>query len=291
MRVVPGDVAVLIVAGEQGYADLEAVERVRHEYGLDRPLLTQYASWVWRLLHLDLDKSYWHRKPVKEFLAKRLQITLQLAIMSTLFAVVMSFPAGVVSAVYQDTWIDYLIRVFSLAALSIPNFWLGIMIILVQVQFLAWSPPVTWTSFLDNPVENLLHTVWPALVVGFSLAGVMTRLMRSSVLEVLRQDYIRTARGKGLSEYVVILRHCVRNALLPYTTFVGLSFALLMGGLLVTERVFNVPGVGAFLVDGLLNRDYPLVQSIIVFFTVVLVLMNLAVDVLYGYLDPRVRYE
>ncbi|MDP3064450.1 MAG: ABC transporter permease [Chloroflexota bacterium] len=291
MRIVPGDVASLIVSGDAAFADPVAVAKVRQQFGLDQPLIKQYGSWVWKLLHGDLGESYWHKKRINDFIGGRITISLQLAIMATLVGVLISVPSGILSAIFQDTWLDYIVRMLSLAFLSIPHFWLGIMIILILIQLFSWSPSVKWVDFMEDPVGNLKITVWPAFVVGSGLGAVLSRLMRSSMLEVLRQDYVRTARSKGLVERVVLLRHCLKNAALPYVTFAGLSFALLMGGLLTTERVFNIPGMGSFLVTGLLNRDYPMVQSLVVTFTFTLIVINLAVDMVYSYLDPRIRYS
>ncbi len=290
MRVIPGDVASLIVSGDQAFVDPVAVEKVREQFGLNESLVKQYGTWIWDLARGDLGESFWHRKRINEFIGGRVVISLQLAIMSMFIGVMISIPAGILSAVYQDSWIDYVVRVVTLASLSVPNFWLGIMIILTLIWLFSWSPPVRWTDFFEDPWANLQQTVWPALVVGSGLGATLARVMRSSMLEVLRQEYVRTARSKGLTERVVLLRHCLKNAALPYITFAGMSLALLTGGLLVTERVFNLPGVGSFLVSGMLYRDYPMVQSLVVVFATILILTNLVVDILYAYLDPRIRY-
>jgi len=213
-----------------------------------------------------------------------------LAILAALIATCLAVPLGVLAAVKQDTWVDYLIRVFSIAGLATPSFWLGIMTILALVVWFGWAPPLIFRPLWEDPVANLGQLIWPALAVGYRYSAVAMRMTRSSVLDVLREDYVRTARSKGLREVTVIVRHALRNSLLPVVTVISLEFAFLFGGLVVTEQVFNVNGLGKLLVDAVAHRDYPLVQALVLIFSFVFVLVNFIVDLFYGVLDPRIRY-
>jgi peptide/nickel transport system permease protein len=217
-------------------------------------------------------------------------VTIELATLATLFSILLGVPAGVISAVRQDTTLDYALRVFSLAGLSMPSFWLGMVIILVLVTWLGWIPPLTYVSPAENFKIHLVQFLLPALAVGYRSSALLMRITRSAVLEVMREDYIRTARAKGQGERLVIWRHAFKNSLLPVVTVIGIEFAFLIGGLVVTETVFNLPGVARFLVQAILWRDYPIVQNLVMFIAVVVILSNLLVDMLYGVLDPRVRY-
>jgi peptide/nickel transport system permease protein len=220
----------------------------------------------------------------------RLGISLELAILATLLATTLALPLGVIAAVKQDTWVDYAIRIFTIGGLSMPSFWLGILAILTLVVLFQWAPPLIFVPLWEDPVENLSQLILPAIVVGYRYSAVATRMTRSSVLEVLRDDYVRTARAKGLRETVVIVRHALRNSLLPVITVISLEFAFLFGGLVVTEQVFNVNGLGKLLVDAVAQRDYTLVQALVLLFAFVFVFVNFVVDLLYGFLDPRIRY-
>jgi len=218
-------------------------------------------------------------------------LSIELALMATFVAVLISVPLGALAAVKQDTWIDYFVRVFSIAGLSIPSFWLGIVIILTFVIYFRWLPPLIFTSFWVDPKANLMQLIWPALAVGYRYSAVATRMTRSAVLEVLREDYIRTARAKGLWERAVLIRHALKNALLPIVTVIGLEFAFLVGGLVVTEQVFNLNGIGKLFVEAISQRDYTMVQSLVLLTSFVYIFVNFLVDLINAFLDPRIRYR
>jgi len=289
MRVVPGDVVALRYS-QSGSVPQEVIDRERDQLGLNKPLYEQFADFMGGIARLDFGRSLWTDRPVTEEIQGRLGISIELAILSTLLATVLALPLGVIAAVKQDSWIDYVIRVFSIGGLAMPSFWLGILAILTLVVLFQWAPPLIFVPIWDDPIENLSQLIWPALVVGYRYSAVATRMTRSSVLEVLRDDYVRTARAKGLRETVVIVRHALRNSLLPVITVISLEFAFLFGGLVVTEQVFNVNGLGKLLVDAVAQRDYTLVQALVLLFSFVFVFVNFIVDVLYGVLDPRIRY-
>jgi peptide/nickel transport system permease protein len=233
----------------------------------------------------------WTGQPITHEVAIRLELSLELALMATLVAVLISVPLGTLAALRQDTWLDYFVRIFSIAGLAIPSFWLGIMIILVFIIYFHWLPPLTFTSFWVSPKANLTQLIWPALAVGYRYSAVATRMTRSAVLEVLREDYIRTARAKGLWEKVVLTRHALKNALLPVITVLGLEFAFLVGGLVVTEQVFNLNGIGKLFVEAISQRDYTMVQSLVLLTSFVFIFVNFAVDLVNAWLDPRIRYQ
>ena len=289
MRVVPGDVVALRYS-QSGSVPQEVIDRERDQLGLNKPLHEQFADFMGGIVRFDFGNSLWTGRPVTEEIKGRLGISIELAILSTLLATVLALPLGVIAAVKQDSWIDYVIRVFSIGGLAMPSFWLGILAILTLVVLFQWAPPLIFVPIWDDPIENLSQLIWPALVVGYRYSAVATRMTRSSVLEVLRDDYVRTARAKGLRETVVIVRHALRNSLLPVITVISLEFAFLFGGLVVTEQVFNVNGLGKLLVDAVAQRDYTLVQALVLLFSFVFVFVNFIVDVLYGVLDPRIRY-
>jgi peptide/nickel transport system permease protein len=289
MRIAPGDVVDIIFASA-GYVDPAAKAEIRQEMGLDQPITTQYVRWLGEILRGDLGKSYRYDIPAWRVVRPRIPVTVELAILAMLVASLIGVPTGVISAVRQDRWIDYVMRVFSLAGLSMPSFWLGMVIILLLVWSLGWIPAMTYVSPFQDLKAHLLQFLFPALAVGYRSSALIMRITRSSLLEVMREDYIRTAYAKGQRERVVIWRHALKNAFLPVITVLGIEFAFLFGGLVVTETVFNLPGVARFLVEAILWRDYPVVQNLVMFIAVVVILANLAVDVLYGWLDPRVRY-
>lgn len=288
MRVVPGDVVALRYA--QGAVPQEVIDKERAQLGLDRPMYVQFTDFMTGIVRLDFGKSLWTDRPVMDEIGGRFGISLELAILATLIATSLAVPLGVLAAVKQDTWVDYLIRVVSIGGLALPSFWLGIMTILLLVVIFQWAPPLIFKPFWEDPAENLAQLIWPALAVGYRYSAVATRMTRSSVLEVLREDYVRTARAKGLREVLVIVRHALRNSLLPVITVISLEFAFLFGGLVVTEQVFNVNGLGKLIVDAVAHRDYPLIQALVLIFSFVFVFVNFIVDLLYGVLDPRIRY-
>ncbi len=289
LRMAPGDI-VDVLFSAAGYVNPSEKQAILRELGMDKPYWLQYVEWITQILRGDLGKSYRYDLPAWQIIRPLLPVTIELAILSTIVAIVLGVPTGIISAVRQDSALDYAMRVFSLAGLSMPSFWLGMVIILALVSWLAWIPPLTYV----RPTENIwLHTVQfmlPALAVGYRSSALIMRITRSAMLEVLREDYIRTAWAKGQGEQAVVWRHALKNAILPVVTIVGIEFAFLIGGLVVTETVFNLPGVARFLVEAILWRDYPIVQNLVMFIAIVVILSNLAVDLLYGVLDPRVRY-
>jgi peptide/nickel transport system permease protein len=289
LRLAPGDI-VDILFSTAGYVDPDARRTIMRELGLDRPLVVQYLDWISQVLQGDLGKSYRYELPTWELIRPLLPVTLELALLSLVVAVLLGVPTGVVSAVRQDSALDYALRVVSLAGLSMPSFWLGMVIILGLVAWFGWIPPMTYVSPAENLRLNAVQFLLPALAVGYRSSALIMRITRSSVLEVLREDYIRTARAKGQVPRAVVWRHAFRNAMLPVVTVIGIEFAFLIGGLIVTETVFNLPGVARFLVEAILWRDYPMVKNLVMFIAIVVILSNLAVDMLYGLLDPRVRY-
>ncbi|HKW94961.1 MAG TPA: ABC transporter permease [Methylomirabilota bacterium] len=289
LRLAPGDI-VDILFSSAGYVDPQARVDIMRELGLDKPLWLQYVEWMRQILTGDLGKSYRYDLPAWEIIRPLVPVTVELAVLSLIVSVVLGVPLGVISAVRQDTTLDYVLRIFSLAGLSMPSFWLGMVIILGLVAWLGWIPPVTYVPPSQNLELHLVQFMLPALAVGYRSSALIMRITRSSVLEVMREDYIRTARAKGQSGGVVIWRHALKNAVLPVVTVIGIEFAFLIGGLVVTETVFNLPGVARFLVEAILWRDYPIVQNLVMFIAVVVILSNLVVDMLYGVLDPRVRY-
>ena len=292
LRVVPGDIVELKYAGSSGaYAPKEAIARERAQLGLDKPLWRQFGGWIWGLARLDFGDSMWTGRPITYEIRIRLELSIELALMATFVAILISIPLGTLAAVKQDTWIDYFVRVFSIAGLAIPSFWLGIVIILALIIYFRWLPPLTFTSFWVDPKANLSQQIWPALAVGYRYSAVATRMTRSTVLEVLREDYIRTARAKGLWERAVLMRHALKNALLPVITVIGLEFAFLVGGLVVTEQVFNLNGIGKLFVEAISQRDYTMIQSLALLTSFVFIFVNFLVDLINAFVDPRIRYQ
>ena len=293
MNVVPGDTALLILGtGEQGGdVNLQDLERLRAKLGLNRPLHEQFFSWLWGIVRFDFGTSLWSGAPISEELSNRLPMTLQVALFATLISTVIAIPLGTLAAVRQDTWVDYLVRVISIGGLAIPAFWTGILIILFLVVYFEWSPPLVFVPLWEDPWENFKQLVWPIVTVGYRNAAVGTRMTRSAVLEVMREDYIRTAWAKGLQERLVVAKHTLKNALLPVITIIGAELAFLMGGLVVTETVFTLNGLGRFMVDAILHRDIPVVQTMVLLTAFGIVFINLIVDLLYAWLDPRISYR
>ena len=288
MRAVPGDVVALRYSGSAVSQDV--IDQERRLLGLDQPMWAQFVDWMSAAARLDFGVSLWTNHSVIEEIGIRLPLSIELAFIATIFAVTIAVPLGVLAAVKQDTWVDYVIRVFSIGGLAMPSFWIGILMILALIVFIRWAPPVTFTPFFQDPIANLAQLILPAVAVGYRYSAVAMRMTRSSVLEVLREDYVRTARAKGASERLVVVRHALRNSLLPVVTVISLEFAFLIGGLVVTEQVFNLNGLGKLLVDAVAHRDYPLIQALVLVLAAVFVFVNFAVDMLYVVLDPRVRY-
>ncbi len=291
MRVVPGDIVELRFAGESAFAQKENLDKERARLGLDRPLWEQFLTWMLGIVRLDFGTSMWTGAPILEEIKLRAALSFQLAVMATIIAVVLAIPLGVVAALKQDTWVDYAVRIFSIAGLATPSFWLGIVFILLLLILFKWLPPMVYTPFWVNPWQNMLQLIWPALAVGYRYSAVATRMTRSAMLEVLREDYIRTARAKGLWLKLILSRHALKNAMLPVLTVIALEFAFLMGGLVVTEQVFNLNGLGMLFVESVARRDYTLTQALVMLVAFVFIFVNFAVDLMYAWLDPRIRFR
>jgi peptide/nickel transport system permease protein len=291
IRIVPGDVVELRLAGDSSAVNEKVLAEERAKHGLDRPVWQQFLTWLWGAMRLDFGRSMWTGAPIYEEIKLRFALSLQVAIMATVVAVVLAIPLGIISAIKQDTWIDYAVRVFSIAGLATPSFWLGIVFILSMLIIFKWLPPMVYTPFWVNPWQNLLQLIWPALAVGYRYSAVATRMTRSAMLEVLREDYIRTARAKGLVEKLILSRHALKNAMLPVVTVVCLEFAFLLGGLVVTEQVFNLNGLGLLFVQAVAHRDYTLVQALVMIVAGFFIVVNFAMDILYAWLDPRIRFR
>jgi len=290
VRVVPGDIVELRMVLGGSYVTPQVITAERARLGLDRPLWSQFIDYMAGLVRLDLGTSMWSGAPVAEEIAIRLALSLELAILATLIAVLLAIPLGTLAAVYRGRWIDQAVQVFSVAGLSIPSFWLGILFILFLLTTFQYLPPLVFTPLLKDPRANLAQLIWPALAVGYRYSAVATRMTRSAVLEVLREDYVRTAWAKGLGRSMILRRHALRNALLPVVTVIGLEFAFLIGGLVVTEQVFNLNGIGKLIVDAIAQRDYTLIQGLMLLVAAGYVLANFIVDLLYAWLDPRITY-
>jgi peptide/nickel transport system permease protein len=288
MRLVPGNIADILV-DSAGIVDPRQKLKIEQELGLDRPLIVQYWQWISGLAHGDLGYAYVSERPAIEEIAPRIPVTAKLGTLALLFSVLIGLPLGVISAVRQDTFLDYFLRVISLSGLSMPSFWLGLLVLMAFVQALGWIP--IYNTQPDNIWAELGLLSIPALVVGFRSSALVMRLTRSSMLEVLKQDYIRTARSKGASERSINYEHALRNALLPVVTIIGIEAAFLIGGLIVTETVFNIPGIARFLVEAIRSRDNPIVQNLVMFIAVIVVTVNFIVDLTYTMLDPRIRLE
>jgi peptide/nickel transport system permease protein len=290
LRVVPGDVVEIKLRGDGGAVSQQTIEAERHRLGLDKPLATQFVDWMIGVATLNFGKSMWTERPVMEEISLRLQLSLQVAIMATIIAVLIAIPLGTMAALFRDTWVDYLVRILTIGGLSIPSFWFGMLIMLGLLAFFNWLPPITFTPIYVDPVANLTQLIWPALAVGYRYCAVVARMIRSSLLEVLNEDYIRTARAKGVYEKLVISRHALRNALLPAITVIGLEFTFLIGGLVVTEQVFNLNGIGQLFVQSISRNDFTMIQGMVMLIAAFYVFVNLAVDLLYAVFDPRIRY-
>jgi len=292
IRLIPGDVIDLMLSQNDVAADKMSREQVMGALGLDKPMHTQYLSWIGGItLHGDLGRSLWQNAPVTELLAARLPVTFELGFLALLVALAIALPIGTFSAMRQDTAGDYIGRSFSILLLAVPSFWLGTMVMVFPSIWWGWSPEVNYVRFLDDPLQNLKQMALPAIVLGAGLSAITMRLMRTMMLEVLRQDYIRTAWAKGLPERLVVLRHAFRNALVPVITLVGLQAPLLIGGAVIIETIFVIPGMGLLLLDAVNQRDYPIITGVFLVVGVAITLINLVIDLSYGVLDPKVRYR
>ena len=288
LRLVPGNITDIIF-DSAGFVNEKQKQKIEKQLGLDQPIVKQYARWISDLARGDLGYAYVSEKPAIDEILPRIPVTAKLAALALVFSVLMGVPLGVISAVRQNTALDYALRVVSLSGLSLPSFWLGLLILMAFVHLFGWIP--IYRSTPEDPWRELMLLSIPAAAVGFRYSSLVMRLTRSSMLEVLRQDYIRTARAKGATEAAVNYDHALRNAMLPVVTIIGIEAAFLIGGLIVTETVFNIPGVARFLVEAIRWRDYPIVQNLVMFIAVVVVVINFLVDMAYAVLDPRVRFE
>ena len=290
---VPGDAALVILTGEEGAGAVtqEDIDRMRHELGLDRPIHIQYGSWMWGILRGDLGTSIWYQTPVIDELKDKFAVTLELAIFGIAMAFVMAIPLGIISAVKQDAWPDYVSRFLSLVGIALPTFWLSILMVYFLAYTFNWLPPLGYATLWEDPFLNLEQLFFPALAIAFHDLAFTARVTRSSMLEVLREDYMRTARAKGLKEMTVVLRHALKNAILPVITVSGYQFARALGGVIIVETIFVVPGLGRFVIESILHRDFVVLQAVILLTAAVVLFLNLVIDMLYGVLDPRIRYQ
>jgi peptide/nickel transport system permease protein len=297
MRLIPGDICLVRLGGGGASFDPKALANCHAEIGIDRPLIVQFLEFIWGAMRLDFGTSMWSGKPVITEIAARLPVSLEIAVIATVVAVSIAIPLGTISALKQNTWLDVVVRVFAIGGIATPSFWIGIVSILLVLDISGWitgtpwMPPIDYVPFWRDPIANLSMVALPALTVGYRYAAVSMRMTRSAMLEVMKEDYIRTARAKGLVNKLIINRHALKNALLPIVTLIGIEFAFLIGGLVVTEQVFNLNGVGRLFVQAVQNQDYTLTQALVMLTVVIFVFTNLVVDLLYAWLDPRIRFN
>jgi len=292
LRVTPGDFAVR-QAGSQlpGHSAEEATEIVRHDLGLDKPMPKQYWEFVSGLFRGDLGDSFVSKQPVMQELKERLAPSIELAILQIVIAIMVAVPIGIISAIRQDTWLDYILRLFAIFWLAVPSFFVGVLLLYSLARWAHWSPPITnYKGFFDDPLLNMQAMVLPAVAGGLATGAIIMRFLRSQMLEVLRQDYVRTAWSKGLGERAVILRHALKNALIPVLTVISLLLAIVASGNVVLETLFQLPGIGFYVVNAIQQHDYPVVQGVVLVVAAGLVFVNLLVDMTYAWLDPRIRY-
>ncbi len=290
MRILPGDPAIAMLGGAEGSFTQEDLDLVREKLGTNRPIHVQYFTWIGDLFVGDFNESYFLHVPVAELMKDRFPVSTQLAVMALVMSYLVAIPLGILSAVKQDTIFDHAAKIFTIAGVALPTFWVGILILFVLGYYFNWVPPLDYASFLEDPLINLQQMIFPAIALGYFNTAFAARLTRSTMLEVMHEDYIRTARSKGMKELAVIGRHAIKNAFLPVITIVGFQLGRLFGGAVAIEAIFVVPGVGRLLVESVLVRDYPVVQASILMIALVVLVLNLVVDLLYGWLDPRIRY-
>ena len=293
MRMIPGDAALLMAVGGEGVAsNLELYESLKHDLGLDRPLYVQFADWLWRFVrHGDLGTSYWTKEPVMSQILNRLPVTLELAIGAILIGVTIAIPWGIIAATHQDRAGDYAPRLVSVFLLSAPNFWIGTLLVVLPAIWFRYMPTLGYVSFFDNPVVNMQQFFFPWLAMGTRLIGTTLRMTRSTMLEVLHQDYIRTAWSKGLAERGVVYRHALKNSMIPVVTIIGGQIAFLLGGSVVIESVFGLPGLGSLTLQSIYQRDYPQIQGNVLLIALIVIVVNLITDISYAWFDPRIRYN
>ncbi len=296
MRLIPGDICLVRLGSGGASFDPKALAACHAEIGVDRPVIVQFLEFIWGVIRFDFGTSMWSGKPVSTEILARLPISIEIAVLATTVAVAIAIPLGTISALKQNTWIDVAVRIFAIGGIATPSFWLGIVSVLLVLDISAavtgtpWMPPIDYVPIWKDPIRNLSMAVLPAITVGYRYAAVSMRMTRSAMLEVMREDYVRTARAKGLINKLIVNRHALKNALLPVVTLIGIEFAFLIGGLVVTEQVFNLNGVGRLFVQAVQNQDYTLTQALVMLTVAVFVFTNLAVDLLYGWLDPRIHF-
>ncbi len=292
MRIIPGDPAISILEGDGGGSyTIEDLERVRAELGTDRNLFIQYVDWIGGIMQGDFGDSFWFKSPVMTELGDRIPRTLELAVMAIVIAVLFSVPLGIMSAIKPDSWLDLGARTFTIIGIAIPNFLVAVLMILFLLAVFDWLPPLGYVELWEDPLKNLQQMIFPAIALAIYDMAFIARVTRSAMMEVLREDYMRTARSKGLSERVVLVRHGLKNAILPILTISGWQFARLFEGAVIIESIFLIPGVGRILIEAIFHRDFPMIQAVIVVIGAGVLLINLVVDLLYGWLDPRIRYN
>ena len=292
LRIVPGDPAIMLLAGEDGDEEytLQELKELQAKLGTDRPIYIQYFKWVGAMLLLDFGTSYFYDNPVWAKVSDRFPITLELTVMSVLLASIVAVPLGVISAIKQDSVGDYAARLITIAGIALPNFWVAIMVIFLLVMWFNWLPPLGYVDLWKDPWGNVQQLIFPAIALGFSNMAFIARVTRSAMLEVFREDYIRTARSKGLAERVIIYRHALKNALLPVVTVSGYEFGRLLGGTVIIEVIFSIPGIGKLLIDAIFHRDFPMIQAIVVIIAVLVLVLNVVLDLIYAWLNPRIRF-
>jgi peptide/nickel transport system permease protein len=296
MRLIPGDICMVRLGSGGGSFDPHALALCHQQAGLDRPLIIQFLDFVWGCFSFNFGISMWSGKPVSLEILTRLPISLEIALLATVIAILIAVPLGTISALKQNTWIDVIVRTAAIGGIATPSFWLGILSILLVLDLTTWMfgapwmPPIDYVPLWKDPIRNLEMAFLPAVTVGYRYAAVSMRMTRSAMLEVLREDYIRTARAKGLLEKLIVYRHALKNALLPVVTVIGIEFAFLIGGLVVTEQVFNLNGIGRLFVQAVQNQDYTLTQALVMLTVAIFVFSNLIVDLMYAWLDPRIRF-
>jgi peptide/nickel transport system permease protein len=297
MRLIPGDVCVIRLGSGGAHVSQAAVDACRAKLGLNDPLIVQFLDFIGSYLTFDFGTSMWSGRPVAHEIAIRLPVSLQIALMATVIAILIAIPLGTISALRENTWLDHIVRMVAIAGIATPSFWLGIMslVLVLDVTYLAtgkpWMPPIDYVPIWQDPIRNLSMVLLPAITVGYRYSAVTMRMTRSAMLEVMREDYIRTARSKGLLEQIIINRHALKNALLPVVTLIGIEFAFLIGGLVVTEQVFNLNGIGRLFVLSVQNQDNVMTQALVMLVVAIFVVTNLVVDLLYAWLDPRIRFS
>lgn len=290
VRLIPGDVVDVLSSGS-GVTHIEGKEALRRQLGLDRPLPVQYVAWMSKIVRGDFGRSLISNDSVAANVRSRMPVSLELGILATLFGFLIGVPIGIISAMRQDTWLDYALRSISVGMLAIPGYWIATLVIVYGALWFGWTPPIIYIPFNEDPWGNIRQFLLPAALLGITGSAGLMRLTRTTMLEVLRQDYVRTAWSKGLSERVVVVRHALRNAMIPVVTLMGLSLATIAGGTVIFEQIFNLPGMGRYLFLSVNQRDYPAVQGVVLVFAAIVVFANLLTDIAYGVLDPRIRYQ